>query len=109
MGHSVVSSHQGQDPDPAREERPEEQGPGISTRCGAAPLPHSVGDLSRDQSLRYRDRDNTQQTVKSADTDMSTLTSLPAFLETQKVCLVFTESMLPSQVKCCHLRAGPAS
>ena len=25
MGHSVVSSHQGQDPDPAREERPEEQ------------------------------------------------------------------------------------
>lgn len=70
-------------PDPATEKRPEpEHRAGISTRCGAAPLPHSVRDLSRDQ--------NTERHREETQSDMSTLASLPALLETQKVCSVLT-------------------
>ena len=46
--------------------------------CSSAPLPHSVRDLSRDQNTETEQRTQGQS-------DMSTLASLPAFLETQKV------------------------
>ena len=91
-------------PDPATEQRPEEHRAGISTRCGAAPLPHSVRDLSRDQSIA---RHRQEITETRAEWHVNTHQSACFPGDTEGMSSVDRIHVALASQQCCHLMAGP--